>query len=152
MSSLWRTLLRPDHDDDPEKALIATAANILQVGEFQLLQLAYHDWFGKDMGPGDLDRLFAAYMLRNRVTPWMRHYARAILDAHEQGKVDINDPHLHRYDHDYVSHVHDGRRRFLGACLVIALVLIGSIWLGERTASEGGSRFPPYFDRETGER
>ncbi len=76
MSSLLHTLMKPDHDDDPEKSLIVTAANILEVGEFQLLQLAHHKWFGEDTKPVELDQLFAAYMFHNHVTHWMRHYAR----------------------------------------------------------------------------
>lgn len=40
---LLKTLFNPEHDEHPERAEIARAANLLQVGEFQLLQLAYKD-------------------------------------------------------------------------------------------------------------
>ena len=41
MSSLWKTILRPDHEELEMKDRLAviSAANQLQVGEFQLLQL-----------------------------------------------------------------------------------------------------------------
>ena len=45
MKKFIRTLLRPDREETNLGAdEIARAANILQIGEFQLLQLAYKDW------------------------------------------------------------------------------------------------------------
>ena len=39
----FKALLRPDREEleSKEKAVISAAANLLQIGEFQLLQLAY---------------------------------------------------------------------------------------------------------------
>lgn len=149
MRSFLRTLVKPDYDDNPEKSEIAQAANILQIGEFQLIQLAYQQWFGEEVQEKDLDRMFSSYMLYHEVTPWMRHYAREIIDGYESGGVDIDDPDFHRYDHVYITKVRNGHRRFLGACVFLAAMLIGSLWLsGLRTEDGGGSRFPPYFTAE----
>ena len=49
MQGFFKTLIRPDQEEDPERTLVARAANVLQVGEFQLLQLAYHEWHGHDL-------------------------------------------------------------------------------------------------------
>ena len=46
--NLFETLIHPDREEHPERAEVARAANLLQIGEFQLLQLAYQDWFGTD--------------------------------------------------------------------------------------------------------
>ncbi|MCH7542778.1 MAG: hypothetical protein IIB65_03995, partial [Proteobacteria bacterium] len=46
MSNLFQTLMRPDREESEQRAEVARAANLLQLGEFQLLQLAYHDWHG----------------------------------------------------------------------------------------------------------
>ncbi len=35
MNSLWQTLLRPDREENPDRADMVKAANILQIGEFQ---------------------------------------------------------------------------------------------------------------------
>ena len=45
MTSLFQTLMKPDREDpgNGDQADVARAANILMVGEFQLLQLAYFD-------------------------------------------------------------------------------------------------------------
>jgi len=40
MNGLLKTLIRPDWDDDPKRSEILDAANLLQIGEFQLMQLA----------------------------------------------------------------------------------------------------------------
>ena len=74
MKSFLRTLLRPDREEtNPEAAEVAQAANILQIGEFQLLQLAYRDWHSAELPETLTDKLFACYMLRKQVPHWTRH-------------------------------------------------------------------------------
>ena len=148
MQSFFQTLLRPDHDEHPERALVARAANLLQVGEFQLLQLAYHEWFGFDMPAAQIDRIFSQYMLHNEVPHWARHYARRILDLDEGGAEDLDaDPAYHRYDAEYVTFVPKGVQRFCLACMVLAVALIGGIWVGQLKPTEATSVLPPYFER-----
>ena len=48
MNGLLRTLMKPDWDDNPKRSEILYAANLLQIGEFQLIQLAYNIWFKKN--------------------------------------------------------------------------------------------------------
>src|SRR5918999_1764455 len=112
MQSFLDTLIRPDREEDPEQTLVARAANILQVGEFQLLQLAYHQWHGQDLPVALIDRLFSSYMLHHEVPLCARHYARRIIDLYESNLIDPDDPFYHRYDHEYVTHVPQGVRRF----------------------------------------
>ena len=148
MQKFLRTLINPDHDDNPEMSLIARAANILQIGEFQLLQLAYNKWHGSEIATTELDRLFGDYMLRQQVTHWMRHYARTIIDGYESGEIDIDNPDFHRYDHTYTRHVHDGRKKFITAALLLAIAIFGSIFLSHWIVQDKGSIFPPYFGHE----
>ena len=42
MNGLLKTLVKPDWDDSPKRTEILNAANLLQVGEFQLIQLEHH--------------------------------------------------------------------------------------------------------------
>ena len=44
MNGLLKTLIKPDWDDNPKRSLIIQAANLVQIGEFQLIQLAYKAW------------------------------------------------------------------------------------------------------------
>ena len=69
MNGLFQTLLRPDREEDPERSVVARAANILQIGEFQLLQLAYHEWYGASHLAREPDppACSEAYMLHGEV-------------------------------------------------------------------------------------
>ena len=49
MNGLVKTLIKPDWDDNPKRSQILHAANLLQIGEFQLIQLAYKVWYRKDL-------------------------------------------------------------------------------------------------------
>ncbi len=147
MPSFFQTMLRPDHEDDPEKLVVIRAANILQVGEFQLLQLAYFDWHGKELPEHLTDDMFSAYMLRGVIPGWARHYARRIIELDETGQLNANDPALHRYDHNYVISVPDGLRKFCVASLILVAVLGGGILLGSLSTGSGTSILPPYFER-----
>ena len=130
MAGFLQTLMRPDQEEDPERALVARASNILQIGEFQLIQLAYLKWHGKDL------------------PPWARHYAREILALDERGEVDANDPAYHRYDHNYVTHVPKGVQHFTIASMVLAFMLVGGILIGHMAGSEATSILPPFFEPE----
>ncbi len=138
---------RPDLEEQSEKSEIIDAANLLQIGEFQLLQLAYKQWYGEELPAEGVDTLFSAYMLRQHVPVWARHYARSVLQQHSYGRIDINDPSYHRYDRDYVTHVPQGVRRFCLASLWCGLVIFGGVALAALVSQDGVSLLPPYFDR-----
>jgi len=147
---LWETLLHPDQEELElgDRVLVSKAANILQVGEFQLLQLAYHDWFTRDLPPAMVDQLFAAYMLRNEVPHWARHYARKILVKADHGQVNDNEAAYHAYDHEYRTHTPGGVRQFIRAVAILTLLIGGSIILANFAAGPGAGMFPPYLDTE----
>lgn len=149
MPSFFQTLLRPDREDPEsrERGEVAEAANILMVGEFQLLQLAYFDWFGEDMPTDVVDRLFGAYMVRNQVPHWARHFARRILERDAKGFVNPHNPFYHRYDANYVTYVPNGFKRFCKASAFLILFIAGAIWLASLAVKSGGPfQFPPYVD------
>ena len=148
MKGFFRTLMRPDREEDPERTVVAQAANILQVGEFQLLQLAYDDWYGRELSEAMTDRLFEAYMLHGEVPHWAREYALRIIRQDEIDLIDGNDPAYHRYDREYVTHVPRGVRHFTLACLLLASVMVVSILVGHLAGSKATSILPPYFEEE----
>jgi len=145
---LWKTLLRPDEEElqNPEKTAVVRAANILQIGEFQLLQLSYREWHGEDLPIERVDQLFQLYMLSDEVPHWARHYSRQILRLSEQGRLDDNAAHFHRYDHDYRSETPNGLRKFVIAVSCLTLFVGGSILLANATTKKAVSMFPPYFE------
>lgn len=147
LRDLFKTLWRPDREEDPEGSLVAQAANILQVGEFQVLQLAYHEWHGQEMPDALHDSVFRAYMLDGDVPAWARHFARRIIRQDEIGLIDGKDAGYHRYDHDYVTHVPDGLQKFLTICAVFIFLAVGVLVVAEASNYQATSPFPPFFDR-----
>jgi len=148
MRDLFKTLWRPDREEDQAQSIVAQAANILQVGEFQLLQLAYFDWHGEEMPRTLLDLVFRRYMLGGHIPHWARNYARRVLFLATKGAVNDNDPFFHRYDHDYVTHIPNGVRKFIMASFIIVALLVTGVALSVVTVKEGTTILPPYFDRD----
>ncbi|MGF1608567.1 MAG: hypothetical protein ACFCUQ_04175 [Kiloniellales bacterium] len=146
MQGFFQTLLRPDQEEDPERTLVARAANILQVGEFQLLQLAYEDWFGKVMPSKLSDEMFRAYMMRCEIPAWAQSFARWVIRQDEIGLLDGDDPQFHRFDHDYVTVVPQGWRKFVIASLLLVFLFAAALLAGELATIQVTSVLPPYFE------
>ncbi len=148
--NLWETLLHPDREEaeDAERREVGRAANILQIGEFQLLQLAYRAWHDKDLPEALVDRLFHDYMIHNEVPHWARHYARQILRLEDAGRLDSNRPQYHRYDSTYGKNMSHGVRRFWVAMGCLVILLSGAIIVAEFSPGEPVSLFPPYFTEQ----
>ena len=149
MRNFFQTLLHPDREDPDsrERGEVAKAANILMVGEFQLLQLAYFDWFGNDMPSKFFDNLFGAYMIKNQVPHWARHFARRIIEKDARGFLNPHNPFYHRYDANYVTYVPNGFKRFCKVAVFLILFLVGAVWLANlAVVSKGQFQFPPYVE------
>ena len=146
--TLIQTLLKPDREEleMKERLVVISAANTLQVGEFQLLQLAYREWFNEDLPEALVARLFTAYMLRNEVPHWARHYARRIVELDGLGKLDEQEPSYHRYDVDYRTYAPKGLQRFCVAVAMVILTIGGSILVANKLVGSSASVLPPYFD------
>jgi hypothetical protein len=148
MASFFQTLLRPDREDDPEQAEVAKAANLLQIGEFQLLQLAYLAWFGEEMPEAANDNVFRAYMVRGEVPVWARHYARRVIDLDTHNELDDRDPRYHRYDADYFKALPLGARRLALAVCCLVFFMVGAIAVGYVAPVEVTSLTPPFFSKQ----
>ena len=146
MVTFLQTLIRPDREESAQRAEVAKAANLLQVGEFQFLQLAYREWHGEDLPEAMTGPLFRQYMLRDGVPAWARHYARRILALDRSGLLDDRDPRFHRFDSDYGATAPRGFRRFALAASTVAAVLLSGVVIGDFAANNGQSILPPYFD------
>ena len=79
MNGLLKTLVKPDWDDNPKRSEILHAANLLHVGEFQLIQLAYKNWYTEDLPEDKINIIFSEYMVTGIIPIWVTHYAQDIL-------------------------------------------------------------------------
>lgn len=145
---LYELFFRPDLEEaEQEQDEIAEAANLLQTGEFQVLQLAYYEWFGRELAESETDKLFSEYMIKKQVPFWARDYARRILALAEEDRLDMNNSLYHRYDREYITFVPDGVRRFWLAAFWCTFVIFGGIAVATLVAREPMSMLPPYFER-----
>ncbi|MBL6957998.1 MAG: hypothetical protein ISR52_03385 [Rhodospirillales bacterium] len=148
--NFFETLIRPDKEEAEfaERSTVISAANQLQIGEFQFLQLAYKEWYDQDLPEAMVTKLFTTYMLNNDVPHWARHYARKILIGAESGLIDDSNPAFHRYDHDYHTSVPNGVRRFCYAVMVLTMMIGGGLLVANMSVKESVSILPPYFNKD----
>ena len=148
MAGLLATLIRPDGDDDPERGVVVQAANILQLGEFQFLQLAYGEWAGHDMPEREIDHYFRHFIVEGNTPAWAVRHAERILDWDRRGLLDGNSPIYHRFDNMHYTAIPKGTRQFAFAVFCLALALGGGLMLSHLTVHKGTSVLPPYFEEE----
>jgi hypothetical protein len=67
---------------------VLDAAGVLDMREVDFFRLAFRRWFGRDIRDSEVERVFAAYMFRNIVPPWTRHFARHVLARATEGRLD----------------------------------------------------------------
>lgn len=58
---------------------VVDAAWALRISEFSLFRLAYRRWYGGEAEVKWLERVFAGYMFRQQVPPWVRQFCREVL-------------------------------------------------------------------------
>ncbi|MAN79895.1 MAG: hypothetical protein CMM77_12060 [Rhodospirillaceae bacterium] len=151
MTGFFETLIRPDKEelDNMDRREVGRAANILQIGEFQLLQLAYREWHDEDLPESQIGGLFQEYMIDGTVPHWARHFARQIIRLDERGQVDGNDARYHRYDNDYgrVAAPH-GIKRFFVATGIVALIFGSGLMGAIMSTGNSVTQFPPYVSEK----
>lgn len=108
---------------DPRARQVIEAAAILEISEYELLAMAFREWFGRAPRRQDLDPLFGPYMF-DGVTPyWAVALARQIIALHEQGR-------LHHSRFRAPSHPPATPRDIVTGIgqSVLLLALVGFIW------------------------
>ena len=91
MDGLLKTLIKPDWDDNPKRSEILHAANLLHIGEFQLIQLSYKSWYNEDLPEDKINKIFSEYMVTGIIPIWVAYYAQDILKLN---KGPLTDEHL----------------------------------------------------------
>lgn len=58
---------------------VQTAANVLNVTEFRLFELAYREWFGELCQEGEMESVYMLYWFTGLAPVWVRHYSRHVV-------------------------------------------------------------------------
>ena len=152
MNGLVKTLIKPDWDDNPKRSEILNAANLLHVGEFQLIQLAYKSWYSEDLPEDKINKIFSEYMVTGIIPIWVTHYAQNILKLNNANVLDSFNDKYHVYDHEFGKHISTDKqrkRRGVFYALIIAIVFIASHYMAINYVEDEGSAsfYPPYVEK-----
>ena len=152
MNGLLKTLVKPDWDDNPKRSEILNAANILQIGEFQLIQLAYKVWFRENLPENKINKIFEEYMIRGIMPIWVTYYAKDIIKLDNANVLNGYDEKYHVYDHEFGTYIYDNkqrRRRGVLYATIIAIVFIASHYMAINYVDDEGSAgfYPPYIEK-----
>ena len=151
MNGLVKTLIKPDWDDNPKRSEILHAANLLQIGEFQLIQLAYKIWYKKDLPEDKINKIFSQYMVSGIIPIWVTYYARDIIKMENANVLNSYDEKYHVYDHEFGEYIHDNKqrkRRGIFYAIIIVIVFIGSHYMAANYVEEPAGFFPPYVEKK----
>ena len=152
MNGLVKTLIKPDWDDNPKRSEILNAANLLHVGEFQLIQLAYKVWYKEDLPEDKINKIFSEYMVTGIIPIWVTHYAQDILKLSKANVLDSFNDKYHVYDHEfgkYISTEKQRKRRGIFYATIIGIIFIGSHYMAINYVDieESASFYPPYVEK-----
>ena len=152
MDGLLKTLIKPDWDDNPKRSEILHAANLLHIGEFQLIQLSYKSWYNEDLPEDKINKIFSEYMVTGIIPIWVTDYAQNILKLNKDNVLDSFNNKYHVYDHEfgkYVSTEKQRKRRGVFYALIIGVVFIASHYMAINYVEDEGSAgfYPPYVEK-----
>jgi len=152
MNGLLKTLIKPDWDEDPKRSEILHAANLLQIGEFQLIQLAYKVWYKKDLPEDKINNIFSEYMITGIIPIWVTYYAKDILKLDQVNVLDSYNEKYHVYDHEIGAYIYDNKQRKRRGILyatIIAFVFVASHYMAINyvEVEESASFYPPYIEK-----
>ena len=152
MNGLLKTLIKPDWDEDPKRSEILHAANLLQIGEFQLIQLAYKVWYKEDLPEDKINNIFSEYMITGIIPIWVTYYAKDILKLDQVNVLDSYNEKYHVYDHEFGAYIYDNKQRKRRGILyatIIAFVFVASHYMAINYVEieESASFYPPYIEK-----
>jgi hypothetical protein len=152
MSGLLKTLIKPDWDDNPKRSEILYAANLLQIGEFQLIQLAYKVWYKEDLQENKINKIFEDYMVTEMIPIWVTYYAKDIIKLDTANALNDYDKKYHVYDHEFGAYIHNNQQRRRRGALyatIVAIVFIASHYMAINYVAdeESAGFYPPYIEK-----
>ena len=152
MNGLLKTLIKPDWDENPKRSEILHAANLLQIGEFQLIQLAYEVWFKERLPENKINKIFEEYMIRGIIPIWATYYAKDIIKLDDADVLNDYDEKYHVYDHEFGEYIYDDthrKRRGIQYAIIIILVFIITHFMAINyvEVEKSASFYPPYIEK-----
>jgi len=152
VNGLVKTLIKPDWDDNPKRSEILHASNLLQIGEFQLIQLAYKGWFRINLPEEKINKIFSEYMISGIIPVWVTYYAKDIIKMEDANVLNSHDEKYHVYDYEFGEYISDEKkrkRRGVFYTFIIGVVFIANHYMAANYVNmeEPADLFPPYVEK-----
>ena len=150
MNNFFKTLIEPDWDDTPKKSEIIQAANLIQIGEFQLIQLAYKAWYEQELPEDKINNIFSEYMVTGIVPIWVTYYAKDIIKLDKANVLDSYNKKYHIYDHEFGKDISDEKQRKsrgIFYAILIVFIFVGSHYMAIHNVNEPAGFYPPYVEK-----
>ena len=150
MNGLLKTLVKPDWDDNPKRSEILDAANLLQIGEFQLIQLAYKVWYMEELPEHKIDKIFNEYMVTGIIPILVTYYSRDIIKLDKANVLNSYDVKYHVYDHEFGAYIYSEKQRRNRGILyatIVVLVFITTHYMAANYSEEPAGFYPPYIEK-----
>ena len=151
MNGFLRTLVKPDWDDNPKRSKILNAANLIQIGEFQLIQLAYKAWYEKDLPEDRISNIFNEYMVTGIIPIWVTYYDADIIKLDKANVLDGYNKKYHIYDYEFGKQISDEKQRKnrgIFYTVLIGLVFVASHYMAIISVDEPAGFYPPYIEKK----
>ncbi len=72
---------------DPHSRDVIEAAGLLEISEFNLMAMAYHEWYGRPADQKTLERYFCPYMFGSPPPFWAHRLAKEVLELDDRGEL-----------------------------------------------------------------
>ena len=151
MNGLLKTLIKPDWDDNPKRSEILHAANLLQIGEFQLIQLAYKVWYKENLLEDKINKIFSEYMITGIIPIWVTYYAKDIIKLEKANVLDSYNEKYHVYDHEFGEYIYNEKQRRKRGILyatIILFVFVATHFMAANYVEEPAGFYPPYIEKK----
>jgi len=151
MNGLLKTLIKPDWDSNPKRSEIIQAANLIQIGEFQLIQLAYNAWYEEDLPENKINIIFNEYMVTGIIPIWVTYYAKDIIKLDTANVLDSYNKKYHIYDHEFGLHISDEKQRKsrgIFYTILIGILIVGTHYMAINNVEEAAGFYPPYIEKK----
>jgi hypothetical protein len=151
MNSFFKTLIKPDWDSSPKRSDILHAANLLQVGEFQLIQLAYKVWYGEELPEEKINKIFSEYMVSGIIPMWVTQYAKDIIKLDNVNLLDINNKKYHIYDNEFGKSINNEKQRKTRGIfytILIGFFFVATHYVAINNVDEPAGFYPPYVEKK----
>ena len=151
MNGFFKTLIKPDWDENSKRSEIIHAANLIQIGEFQLIQLAYKAWYKQDLPEDKINNIFNEYMITGIMPIWVTYYAKDIIKLDKANVLDSYNKKYHIYDHEFGEHISDEKQRKTRGIfytILIGFVFVVTHYIAINNVDEPAGFYPPYIEKK----